>query len=107
MFENRVRVHIDRHKKTADAAWGEDKASTIGRRRAAHRSHSALLVPRRGAAERAERAGRSRLTGFRLTGNEPIEIESDRLEVQETENKAIFTGNVNVTQGPTVLKPAR
>lgn len=46
----------------------------------------------------------SRLTGLRLNGNEPIEIESDKLEVKEAENKAIFTGNVAVTQGPTVLK---
>jgi lipopolysaccharide export system protein LptA len=46
----------------------------------------------------------SRLTGLRLNGNEPIEIESDKLEVQEAENKAIFTGNVSVTQGPTVLR---
>jgi len=46
----------------------------------------------------------SRLTGLRLNGSEPIEIESDKLEVRENENKAIFTGNVNVTQGPTVMK---
>jgi lipopolysaccharide export system protein LptA len=52
----------------------------------------------------AQSAVESRLTGLRLNGNEPIEIESDKLEVQEAENKAIFTGNVAVTQGPTVLK---
>ena len=46
----------------------------------------------------------SRLTGLRLNGKEPIEIESDKLEVLEQENKAIFTGNVSVTQGPTILK---
>jgi lipopolysaccharide export system protein LptA len=46
----------------------------------------------------------SRLTGLRLNGDEPIEIESDKLEVRENENKAIFTGNVNVTQGPTIMK---
>jgi lipopolysaccharide export system protein LptA len=46
----------------------------------------------------------SRLTGLRLNGDEPIEIESDKLEVRENENKAIFTGNVSVTQGPTLMK---
>src|ERR1700754_105261 len=46
----------------------------------------------------------SRLTGLRLNGNEPIEIESDKLEVREAESKAIFTGNVSVTQGPTIMK---
>ena len=46
----------------------------------------------------------SRITGLRLNGNEPIEIESDKLEVREAENLAIFSGNVSVTQGPTLLK---
>lgn len=52
----------------------------------------------------AQSAVENRLTGLRLNGNEPIEIESDKLEVRESENKAIFTGNVSVTQGPTLLK---
>ena len=52
----------------------------------------------------AQSAVESRLTGLRLNGSEPIEIESDTLEVKEAENKAIFTGNVSVTQGPTLLK---
>lgn len=52
----------------------------------------------------AQSAVENRLTGLRLNGNEPIEIESDKLEVREAENKAIFTGNVSVTQGPTILK---
>ena len=52
----------------------------------------------------AQTEAESRITGLRLNGNEPIEIESDKLEVLENENKAIFTGNVNVTQGPTLLK---
>lgn len=48
-----------------------------------------------------------RISGLRLSGDEPIQIESDKLEVKEPENLAIFTGNVNVTQGPTVLKSGR
>ncbi len=43
-------------------------------------------------------------TGIKLDGDKPIQIESDRLEVREQESKAIFTGNVAVTQGPTLLK---
>lgn len=46
----------------------------------------------------------SRLSGLRLSGNEPIQIESDKLEVKEKENLALFTGNVSVTQGRTALK---
>lgn len=46
----------------------------------------------------------SRLSGLQLSGDEPIQIESDRLEVRESDSVAVFTGNVSVTQGPTLLK---
>jgi lipopolysaccharide export system protein LptA len=49
----------------------------------------------------------SRLTGLQLSGDEPIEIESDKLEVREADNVAVFSGNVSVTQGPTLLKSGR
>ncbi|PSM16533.1 MULTISPECIES: LptA/OstA family protein [Nitratireductor] len=48
-----------------------------------------------------------RMTGLKLSGDEPIQIESDRLEVRDAEGIAIFTGNVNVVQGPTLLKSGR
>lgn len=51
--------------------------------------------------------GKSRLTGLKLSGDQPIQIESDRLEVREEENVAIFSGNVNVVQGATVLKSGK
>ena len=46
----------------------------------------------------------SRFTGLKLSGDDPIQIESDKLEVRDAEGIAIFTGNVNVVQGPTLLK---
>ncbi len=46
----------------------------------------------------------SRMSGLKLSGDQPIQIESDRLEVREADSVAIFTGNVNVVQGATVLK---
>lgn len=49
----------------------------------------------------------TRGTGIRLVGDEPIQIESDKLEVRELESVAIFTGNVNVVQGPTLLKAGK
>ncbi len=55
----------------------------------------------------AQNSGSTRQTGLKLDGNEPIQIESDKLEVQDAESKAIFTGNVNVVQGPTVMKSGR
>jgi lipopolysaccharide export system protein LptA len=49
----------------------------------------------------------SRQTGLKLSGDEPIQIESDRLEVRENENIAIFTGNVSVVQGDMLMKAGR
>ncbi|MBN9070542.1 MAG: LPS ABC transporter substrate-binding protein LptA [Rhizobiales bacterium] len=43
-------------------------------------------------------------TAIKLSGDKPIQIESDKLEVHENENLAIFTGNVNVVQEDTLLK---
>jgi lipopolysaccharide export system protein LptA len=52
-------------------------------------------------------AQESRMTGLKLDGDQPIEIESDKLEVREQEGIAVFTGNVEVVQGPTLLKSGR
>lgn len=46
----------------------------------------------------------SQLRGLRLESNQPIQIESDKLEVRENEKLAVFTGNVSASQGPTVLR---
>jgi lipopolysaccharide export system protein LptA len=48
--------------------------------------------------------GGDNLTGIKLGSDEPILIESDRLEVRENDHIAIFTGNVSVVQGDTLLK---
>lgn len=55
----------------------------------------------------AQEGASGRLAGLSLSGKEPIQIESDRLEVVEAESKAIFSGNVNVNQGPTLLKAGK
>jgi lipopolysaccharide export system protein LptA len=49
----------------------------------------------------------SRATGLKLSGDQPIQIESDKLEVREADSVAVFSGNVSVVQGKTLLKPAR
>ncbi len=48
-----------------------------------------------------------RLQGLSLSGKDPIQIESDKLEVHEADNVAIFSGNVTVVQGPTLLKAGK
>ena len=45
--------------------------------------------------------------GMKLSGDKPIQIESDKLEVHQNDNTAIFSGNVNVVQGNTTLKSGR
>jgi len=52
----------------------------------------------------AQGGASSQMTGLKLSGDDPIQIESDKLEVRDAEGIAIFTGNVNVVQGPTLLK---
>lgn len=44
---------------------------------------------------------------FGLGGSEPVEIESDRLEVLDRENMAIFTGNVVLVQGALLLRTVK
>lgn len=41
---------------------------------------------------------------FNTGSNTPIQIEADRLEVRDTEKLAIYSGNVRVRQGETVLE---
>ncbi|GHC79941.1 lipopolysaccharide transport periplasmic protein LptA [Limoniibacter endophyticus] len=50
---------------------------------------------------------RSGLADLNLSGDQPIEIESDRLEVRDAERVAVFSGNVQATQGPTVMRAGR
>nr|WP_258045640.1 LptA/OstA family protein [Mesorhizobium sp. NBSH29] len=45
-----------------------------------------------------------RLAGLKLSGDQPIQIEADKLEIRENDSVAIYSGNVNVVQGPTQLK---
>jgi lipopolysaccharide export system protein LptA len=49
----------------------------------------------------------NQLSGLKLSGDKPIQIESDKLEVRQAESVAVFTGNVTVTQGPTMLKAGK
>lgn len=46
----------------------------------------------------------SRMTGLALSNDEPIQIESDLLQINEETSRATFTGNVKVVQGETTLQ---
>jgi lipopolysaccharide export system protein LptA len=66
-----------------------------------------VLASAPGVLSAQESATTSRLSGLKMSGDEPIQIESDKLEVRESESIAIFSGNVSVTQGPTLLKSGK
>lgn len=55
----------------------------------------------------AQSGSPSTMSGLKLDGNQPIQIESDKLEVRQNESLAIFTGNVSVVQGPTLMKAGK
>ncbi|MCF1435573.1 hypothetical protein GOZ97_10100 [Agrobacterium vitis] len=46
----------------------------------------------------------SNMNSLKLSGDKPIQIESDALEVHQQENKANFNGNVKVVQGTTTMR---
>lgn len=68
---------------------------------------SAIAAPAAFAQSETAQSETTALTGLQLSGDEPIQIESDRLEVRESDGVAIFSGNVSVTQGPTLLKSGK
>ena len=49
----------------------------------------------------------SRATGLQLSGDKPVQIEGDQLEVREDQSMAVFTGNVRVSQGETVMRTGK
>src|SRR5690606_36490243 len=55
----------------------------------------------------AAQEGDGQIGGLQLSDDEPIQIESDKLEVDEEKGIAIFTGIVTVVQGDNLLKSGR
>ncbi len=46
----------------------------------------------------------SQMSGLQLNKDQPIQIESDKLEIHDQDHTADFTGNVKVVQGTTTLQ---
>ncbi|OJF90524.1 LptA/OstA family protein [Pararhizobium antarcticum] len=46
----------------------------------------------------------SQMKGLELSNDQPIQIESDKLDIKDAESLAMFTGNVKVVQGTTTLQ---
>lgn len=68
---------------------------------------AALLAMTAGYATAQTNTQTNAFKGLKMSGNEPIQIESDKLEVRDRENMAVFSGNVAVVQGTTLLKAGK
>lgn len=64
----------------------------------------ALALAAMAAAPVSAGAQQTSQTGLMLSGDQPISIESDKLEVKDAEHLAHFTGNVTVVQGDLTMK---
>ncbi|NTJ64809.1 LPS ABC transporter substrate-binding protein LptA [Agrobacterium rhizogenes] len=49
----------------------------------------------------------SSMPGLALSKDQPIQIESDKLEIHDQESQAVFTGNVKVVQGTTTMQAGK
>jgi lipopolysaccharide export system protein LptA len=58
------------------------------------------------AAQKAKNAAGAPFSGFGSSSKEPIKIDSDRLEVFDKENRAVYSGDVVVVQGQTTVRSA-
>lgn len=56
------------------------------------------------AGQAVAQATSSNMDGLKLSGDKPIQIESDNLEVHQQTNTANFNGNVKVVQGTTTMR---
>lgn len=68
---------------------------------------SALTLLLAGGTAFAQEAVTSAFKGFSGRGDEPVSIEADKLDVQEGEQNAVFSGNVVVVQGASTLRTNR
>lgn len=55
----------------------------------------------------AQQSTSTRLEGIALDNDQPIQIASDSLEINDQSNTATFTGDVEVVQGDTLMKSGR
>ena len=52
----------------------------------------------------AQQTTTSQMPGLKLSKDQPIQIESDKLEIHDAESTAVFTGKVKVVQGTTTMQ---
>ena len=58
-------------------------------------------------ASAADTIAQDSTTGLRIDSDKPVQVEGDTLEVLEDQSRAIFSGNVRVSQDATVLRTGK
>lgn len=59
------------------------------------------------AAQAGAQTTTSTMPGLAISKDQPIQIESDKLEIHDQESQAVFTGNVKVVQGTTTMQAGK
>jgi lipopolysaccharide export system protein LptA len=55
----------------------------------------------------AQTSTTKQMPGLQLSKDQPIQIESDKLEIHDQDSTAVFTGKVNVVQGTTTMQAGK
>jgi lipopolysaccharide export system protein LptA len=63
-----------------------------------------MLVLSMAPAAGAQQSTTSQMPGLKLSKDQPIQIESDKLQIHDQESTAVFTGKVKVVQGTTTME---
>jgi lipopolysaccharide export system protein LptA len=78
--------------------------SFSGFRKAALAGAIGVLAIAMAPAAGAQQSTTSQMPGLKLSKDQPIQIESDKLEIHDQESTAVFTGKVKVVQGTTTME---
>jgi lipopolysaccharide export system protein LptA len=78
--------------------------STSGLRKAALAGAIGMFAVLCATGAGAQQTTTSNMPGLKLNKDQPIQIESDKLQIHDQESTAVFTGNVKVVQGTTTMQ---
>lgn len=81
--------------------------SNFGFRQAALAGAIGIFALMSAAGADAQQSTTTKMTGLNLNKDQPIQIESDKLEIHDQDSNAVFTGKVNVVQGTTTMQAGK
>jgi len=81
--------------------------SNFGLRYAALAGAVGVFVAMTAVGATAQQSTTTKMPGLNLNKDQPIQIESDKLEIHDQDSNAVFTGKVNVVQGTTTMQAGK